>query len=361
MVYKSFSIKNFRNIRELNIDGFKKVNIITGKNNAGKTALLEAIFLHCGSTNPSLTLNLSTFRGFPGMVLDWKSIWSSLFYNFDVNSKIELNAVSFDGSHSILKITLEPASESIYSKESIKESVSENIKNLNQSLPVPLMNQRELKYSYSSPTLKVSRDMTISPDGFKIVPPVSNPPFPGFFIPSRCQIDPRGYAERFGNLLIKKTDYLIVDCLKILEPQLKSLSIIPIGPDVIIHADIGRNRLFPLQLLGEGMSRLAEIAIDIVSGEGGVVLIDDVDTGLHHSILVPLWDSIYKLCEKANVQLFATTHSAECLESAYESFSKNSNYDLSVYRLQYTNDNIQSIYYDKTSLKAAIETGIEVR
>ena len=54
-MYKSFKIKNFRCFKELAITSFKRVNLIAGLNNVGKTALLEALFLHCGATNPELT------------------------------------------------------------------------------------------------------------------------------------------------------------------------------------------------------------------------------------------------------------------------------------------------------------------
>ncbi len=117
----------------------------------------------------------------------------------------------------------------------------------------------------------------------------------------------------------------------------------------------------PLQLLGEGMVRLAEIAIDISSARDGIVLVDDIDTGIHHSVLPILWKAIFKLTKRLNVQLFASTHSAESLESAHRAWNGTGEYDMAVYRLQKLRQSVDVVSYDDKTLLAAIETGLEVR
>jgi len=62
-VYQSFEVGNFRCFRKLNLAQLERVNLIAGMNNVGKTALLEALFLHCSAYNPELTLRLNAFRG----------------------------------------------------------------------------------------------------------------------------------------------------------------------------------------------------------------------------------------------------------------------------------------------------------
>lgn len=62
-MYKSLELKNFRCFQRLEIQDLERVNVIAGTNNVGKTALLEALFLHCGAYNPALTVKVSAFRG----------------------------------------------------------------------------------------------------------------------------------------------------------------------------------------------------------------------------------------------------------------------------------------------------------
>ena len=69
-MYKSFRIKNFRCFKDFSIDNLERVNLIAGGNNVGKTALLEAIYLHAGGTKIELTMRLSGFRGYDRFKVD---------------------------------------------------------------------------------------------------------------------------------------------------------------------------------------------------------------------------------------------------------------------------------------------------
>ena len=62
-MYYKFTIDNFRGFKNLTLNSLKRVNLISGKNNVGKTSLLEALFIHCGAFNPDLILRVNAFRG----------------------------------------------------------------------------------------------------------------------------------------------------------------------------------------------------------------------------------------------------------------------------------------------------------
>jgi AAA15 family ATPase/GTPase len=69
-MYTSFEITNFRCFDHLKLDNLARVNLIAGKNNVGKTALLEALFVHCGAYNPELAVRLNSFHRIP--IYEWK-------------------------------------------------------------------------------------------------------------------------------------------------------------------------------------------------------------------------------------------------------------------------------------------------
>jgi len=95
-VYRSFKVKNFRCFDDLEIAPLERVNLIAGMNDVGKTALLEALFLHCGAWNVELTYRLNLFRGMEPRKIELskrsETPWDSLFKDFDPSKVIELTA-----------------------------------------------------------------------------------------------------------------------------------------------------------------------------------------------------------------------------------------------------------------------------
>lgn len=53
----------------------------------------------------------------------------------------------------------------------------------------------------------------------------------------------------------------------------------------------------------------------MLSFQNGVVLIDEIENGLHHSVLAKVWEGIFQWAIKYNVQVFASTHSIECIHA----------------------------------------------
>src|SRR5262245_17729846 len=89
-MFTSFTLKNFRCFRELQIEPLERVNLIAGKNNTGKTALLEGISLHLGPNNPALSLGLNAWRGIEQTNVDAEELWGWLFFGRHIDETIEL-------------------------------------------------------------------------------------------------------------------------------------------------------------------------------------------------------------------------------------------------------------------------------
>jgi AAA15 family ATPase/GTPase len=113
--------------------------------------------------------------------------------------------------------------------------------------------------------------------------------------------------------------------------------------------------------MGEGMARLASLVLAIGNAQGGVVLVDEIENGLHHSILPQVWQAIDKVSRQFATQVFATTHSLECITAAHQAFSESEHYAFRLHRLERVQDTIRAITYDQEALAAAIDTGLEVR
>ena len=164
-------------------------------------------------------------------------------------------------------------------------------------------------------------------------------------------------------LLIRK-EYpkgIVLSTLKILEPRLTRLSVLVTGAGPIIHGDIGIGRLVPIPLMGEGMGRLMTLVLAIAAAKNGTVMIDDVDTGLHYSIMPKVWEGLRQMAQKSNVQVFTTTHSWECMRAAHDAFSGESEHDLCVQRLDRTENVVKATRFDYEMTETALEAGMELR
>ena len=153
----------------------------------------------------------------------------------------------------------------------------------------------------------------------------------------------------------------LINALKIIEPKLVSLSLIKSGGISVIHADTGEKRLFPVPIMGEGMTRISSLILAIGNAENGVILIDEVENGLHHTILRDFWKVIYKAACEFNTQIIATTHSRECINAAHEAFKEIAKNEFQYYRLDKVDGIIQPFIYDSETLEAALDINIEMR
>ncbi len=117
----------------------------------------------------------------------------------------------------------------------------------------------------------------------------------------------------------------------------------------------------PLALLGEGTSRLTSIVLAILSSTGGFVLIDEIENGLHHSCHKTVSAALFETAQRADVQVFATTHSREFATAACAAASERLQPELAYIRLERSNGAVRAISYSLDDLKAADEFNWEIR
>lgn len=362
-MYQSFKVKNFRCFREFTLEDLKRVNLIAGMNNVGKTALLEAFFIHCGAYNPELTLRVNTFRGIEILKFNlgrWvETLWDSFFSEFDISKKIELIGNNEKTGQRLVYLKalrqpeeLEKFSQYISSRPSGSEGLPLSSQATRQVLELGHENGQGQRGSYY---------MIFDQNGIHNAPLPPSPPFPAFFLAARVRVPHTEDAERFGKLDIIGRQDVLVKALQLVEPRIRRLAVVVAGGVPMIHGDIGSNRMVPLPLMGEGMVRLASLVLAISNAQDGFVLIDEIENGLHHSILPKLWLAIGEVSRQFNTQVFATTHSNECIAAAHKAFRESDAYDFRLHRLERIKETILAVTYDQETLEAAIETGLEVR
>ncbi|WP_330202807.1 AAA family ATPase [Cyanobacterium sp. Dongsha4] len=354
-MFTNLTVKNFRCFQNLTLNNISRLNLIGGMNNVGKTSLLEAIFLLLGANIPDLSLRINMFRGIEQFTNNYETMWGWLFNNKKIDNIIELIAENKNETKpEILTINLSSENFSL----SPQQNMQDKPKSLS-SLTTELI-PNKLNLTYKKGDLKVDSNLMVTPEG--LITGKREPIYlkPGIFISSKLRSN-REDTERFSNLEKKNRQDKIVNILQLLEPRLERLAVLIEGGLPMIAGDIGIGELIPIAYMGEGISRLLSIILAIATTENGVVLIDEIENGLHYSKITDIWKGIDLISRQTNTQIFATTHSFECITSAHQAFNNDSNYDFTYHRLERVNDFIQVFSYDKETINTSVEMNFEMR
>lgn len=117
----------------------------------------------------------------------------------------------------------------------------------------------------------------------------------------------------------------------------------------------------PLGVMGDGMWRMFAISVALANCANGLLLVDDIDTGLHHTVMDRMWRLISQAAQQLNVQVFATTHSRDCFESLAVICTEapHDSRAVSIQRLE--RDREMAVGYDEAEILAVARRGLEVR
>jgi AAA15 family ATPase/GTPase len=128
-----------------------------------------------------------------------------------------------------------------------------------------------------------------------------------------------------------------------------------------IYADIGVGRLFPLSIMGDGTKRVLALCLSFLRAEHGVLLVDEIENGLHYGVLADVWKNLGWLARQFDVQVFATTHSYECIVAANSAFTDLESDEMSLHLLYRRGGQVKVETYGKESLDTNTEYQWELR
>jgi AAA15 family ATPase/GTPase len=298
------TIKNFKDLESVSLDGCKNVNIVIGENASGKTSLLEALFLATGGS-PEIALRFKQWRGFDPVASFGKpsfSPWDDLFRDFNRDNTIEISIDDKNHGKRKLEVRYKPDSGDIV-------FVGDQ-PNAMQFIPSPITFLWNVK--------GVEREINprIGPSGLQFTS-FAEVPVDNYFFASGSNFSSSETAIRFSALSQKRKEKDIVDIFCREFPQIEGLGIeIYQGGTVLAASVRGKDQKIPLPLISGGINKLSSILCAISLTENSVVFIDEVENGFHFKKFPILWRTIIDLAKKSNSQVFISTHSYECLQAA---------------------------------------------
>jgi ABC-type branched-subunit amino acid transport system ATPase component len=344
----NLKILNFRMLRHLEIPRLARVNLIVGKNNSGKSTVLEALQVYAQRARPVfLDALVKTHKeenydvDEDDYVLNKNSFFfHNIFFNRAYPKTDEGNIfIGAQGDDDFIKIehklfieeTVEVDTVTGHESKTRKIFIDKNDLDLEKYAPGSLRAGIMARIKHHStderriiaffggenqPRMGMrsyySDDVAVLPTGF---------------IPTQLITDPE-LAALWDDIALTEYEASVIEALQIIEPNVigltfkKSKSTSRGGsmrernderaPVVKLN---GHVRPIPLGGMGDGMARILQIILAIYPARSGMFMIDEFENGLHHSVQEKVWDLVFRLAIKLNIQVFATTHSMDCVGS----------------------------------------------
>ena len=344
----SFEVVRYRGIDGLSLPRLSHANLVTGVNGIGKTALLEAIWLFTGRYNPMLLWNANVQRS-ANPVLDPVARLSS--------GKLELRGVENGASHQ-LKYAFEKVAD-IAQPATNGNAPEQNL----AQLPVA---GRINTYLDGEPVNGHIGGMQPTPWGMVThenpVPPVTRPNC--VIEGTKFQLDTSGeYLQRYSNMVRENHKEELTNAINLILPKVKSIEILTDKMGVSYLSAVTTDGVqLPLHDLGGGVVRLSRLLLSFFTARDGLLLADEMENGIHHSVLEEVWRFVRRWMHEWNVQFVATTHSAECIEAAMTVFA-DAPEDLSIHNL-FMNDTtgkVEAATFTGETLEGARDLDLEFR
>src|SRR5213593_3527 len=133
--------------------------------------------------------------------------------------------------------------------------------------------------------------------------------------------------------------------MKEIEPNLNRLRYakLPRTTAPLIFADVGLSRAVPSSQMGQAFNRILHIYTQVLAHQTNILLIDEIENGIFSESMPIVWQGLLAMCEQESVQIFATTHSRECVMAVHSVAQERGRDELCLQRLQLVNGKIEAV------------------
>jgi hypothetical protein len=364
---RTLRITNFRGLREFAMSGLGRVNLLVGTNNCGKTSVLEAIHMLSAPGSLAPLWRAQVRRGeVAGSTSERPIAVAHLLHGhelaegrgFSVVSEGDLGPQELVASIIARKLTRRDSDDDEDDDAGDTAAAPEAL------APMAL----ELHWSGESPQrvrLPITRGgglrdrTTLS----SRVGEVSDTRGALLFIATEG-LTGDGIISMFESVVLTPDEETVLQALRTIEPAIERIA--SVGTYARHSSRDVRGGLammvagqrIPIGSMGDGIWRLLGIALALVRARGGVLLVDEIDTGLHYSVLVDMWRLVFETARSLDVQVFATTHSRDCYE-ALAAVTEAGRAEISLQRIE--RGRTEAISFTEAEIQQAAERGLEVR
>ncbi|MCC5875779.1 MAG: AAA family ATPase [Candidatus Sumerlaeia bacterium] len=360
-----FVINNYRKFPRLVLPRLGKLNVFLGENGSGKSTALDAI--EAAHLNPPLGLS-GIRRG------EFRKLTSN-----NRDHQVEYQMAPMFYGHSV-KLGSTFGFEAYYLNESkltASAQILDGIERGNGKIPPNLSTHHKfvLTTRMDGDPEGYTREFPISSDGS--VPEGTYKPSPVLGSIKDNRLNTRGalhlggvgsdqlpVSEMWDDIVLTPHYDRLLELLNIVHPGIREVAAKGFTPgrDVYFAAKLdGVDKPVPIGSLGHGVSCIFNLALGLANSEFDIFLVDELETGLHYSILPKIWEMLLKATDEGDTQIFVTTHSRDCLNALAQLQKSNSGIlkDTLIHTLRQGRED--TVIYEPGELPTIVDSGLEVR
>lgn len=363
---ETLEIKGFRGFKHLTVKRLGRVNLVVGKNNVGKSSLLEALRLYGAQGSPSVLRTLLwsrdelppdvsrfAFRREP-VELTPEQLFRMFYLHYNPThtpEPIEIGPIRAPDES--LKIRLEWFSSSPGEDGRLDWN--------------PVQLTPDAPWSCRPAWLTESRHRRPRPifldqlASSRLVWDRFNQKRSSQYV-SAHGFDSLQLGRLYDQVAVQEGIGDVLFALRLIAPDVEEILLVAEGRSrqVLLRVRDAKEPV-PLGSLGDGMNRVLGIILALVNSRGDLLLIDEIENGIHYSVMPGLWQLIFRLAAELNVQVFATTHSWDCIEGFQKAATADTENEGVLIRLERRRGEIEATVFDEDELATATRENIEVR
>jgi AAA15 family ATPase/GTPase len=334
----SLEIKNFRILEDFRVSKLGRVNLIVGKNNSGKSSVLEALRIYAGNAHRGLLEEIAEGHDETYRLRENEQIESDmqlLFEDFFVGRQFpqdEALAISIGelaSSDDALRIE---HGFLIEEEVVVKNESGEIVETRTRLRRISNPSHDDLSSEAISHALFVTK-------GERSFPHIRLDQSRSSRYRSRieisgtlpCSVIPTPFipvdelADEWDKIVLTEHEEVVKQALRIITPEFENLTFVRNDEDNRYprqrFSRLAKVKMsdsphpVPLNSLGDGMLRVLQLVLKVFPAKGGFLLIDEFENGLHFSVQEKVWALLFEMAQKLDIQIFATTHSWDCIES----------------------------------------------
>lgn len=349
----SLKFENFKGFQELNVSRLNRLNLFSGANNVGKTSILEGIYLLSSrewkqaSQLPNIfRSNISGYMNQSGPD-DATTFWQSLFFEGRLDLPVRISAMTDAGKELNCKLSAgdNPATAALPERgdgAGVQAKAATGPAYGTSNAPIAAFDLGSgVKGRITGNTIAA----TFAVIANRFEQPISD-------------------AELYNRVLLREgAEERLLAQLQLIEPRLTKLRYAkaPGTSQPLVYAHFGLKNALALPQAGRGFNKLFSLFAQMILSDAQVVLIDGIEDSLCSETLPDIWKGIATLAAAANIQVFATTYTRECVMAAHDALKTLPNYDLTYHRIGRVNGRHEVVSHDAGRLETAIKTGLVIR
>jgi len=327
--FNSLYIEQYKIFKDFKIDKLNRINIFAGFNNTGKTTLLEAVYLLTKQNNLEAYFQYVKLKN---KLSKLQITFMKEYFKQDIKISGEFNEVKTNILiKKFIASDIDKKDDYSVSYQAISSIDGEEKKNTIHTFDInPLIR-------YVDGVELLCNSIFKSP----------------YFYNKNEMIETYSKSLKSGEI-----DDIISFINEHIDSNITGISHDGIDTFIVSHK-VSTNSP-ELTSYGEGLQRIFEIALAFLSCKNGVLLLDELETAIHYSLLVDFTKFIQELARKFNVQVFITSHSKECIDAFVD--NKFNNSDINAYILKNTDGKIDYRYVTGDKLASLVESmNIDIR